>query len=109
MRMHFLMVCGVVVLLHAGSVVAGQIQLFDKLDADKSGSISRQEFVSCPLVRNKDGRIQHQELCADPAAVLSVDEKNRLYDRIDVGRKGAVTRKKLNRFATPDGFAPVRF
>lgn len=109
MRICLLVVCGVVSVFLIGTAVAEQGQLFEKLDRDKSGAISRQEFVSCPLVRNKEGRIQHQELCADPAAVLSVEEKNRLYDTIDVERKGAVTRKKLNRFATPDGFAPIRF
>lgn len=109
MRMRLVMVCGVVVALYAAMAGAEQGQLFEKLDRDKSGAISRQEFVSCPLVRDKEGRIQHQELCADPAAVLSVEEKNRLYDTIDVERKGAITRKKLNRFATPEGFAPLRF
>ena len=109
MRMHFLMVCGVVGTLLAGGAAAEQGTLFEKLDADKSGAISREEFVSCPLVRDGAGRVQHQDLCADPGAALSVEEKHRLFDTIDVDKKGAVTRKKLNRFATPDGFAPIRF
>jgi len=109
MRMRLLMICGVVVVLYAGVTGAEQGKLFEKLDIDKSGVISREEFVSCPLVRDSAGRIQHQELCADPATVLSIEEKNRLFDTIDTDKKGAVTRKKLNRFATPDGFAPIRF
>jgi len=104
-----LVVCGTVVALQVAVVGAEQGQLFEKLDRDKSGAISRQEFVSCPLVRDRDGRVQHQDLCANPGSALSVQEKNRLYDKIDSERKGAITRKRLNRFATPDGFAPIRF
>ena len=92
-----------------GESAAEQDDLFNKLDTDRSGIISREEFVSCPLVRTKDGRIQHRELCTDPDTALSVEEKQRLYDKIDQDKAGAVTRKKLNRFATPDGFAPIRF
>lgn len=108
-RTTVLMACGIMLSLPAGALGAEQGRLFDKLDTDKSGTVSREEFISCPLVRDKGGRIQHQELCANPGAALSVEEKHRLYDKIDVERKGAVTRKKLNRFATPDGFAPIRF
>lgn len=97
------------VFLAAGVLAAESGKLFDKLDTDKNGSISREEFVSCPLVRDNAGHIQHAELCANPGAVLSVEEKNRLYNTIDVERSGAITRKKLNKYATPDGFAPIRF
>lgn len=104
-----LIACSLLISLPVGVLAADQGGLFNKLDADKSGNITREEFISCPLVRGKDGRIQHQELCADPGTALSVEEKSRLYDKIDVDRQGAITRKKLNRFATPDGFAPIRF
>ena len=104
-----LSVCGIMLALAVGVAGADQDRLFEKLDIDKSGAISREEFITCPLVRDRAGRIQHQELCADPATVLSIEEKNRLFDTIDTDKKGAVTRKKLNRFATPDGFAPIRF
>jgi len=109
LRTRILTGCVIMLALAAGVAGADQDRLFEKLDMDKSGAISREEFVSCPLVRDSAGRIQHQELCADPTAVLSIEEKNRLFDRIDADKKGAVTRKKLNRFATPDGFAPIRF
>lgn len=107
--MPVLLVCSVVVGACTGLVQAEAGQLFDKLDLDRDGVVSRQEFVSCPLVRDKDGRIQHRELCADPSSALSGEEKNRLYDKISSGGQGDVTRKELNRFATPDGFAPLRF
>lgn len=109
LRTSILIACTIIIFLPTGIVAADQAQLFDKLDIDKNGTISREEFTSCPLVRGKDGRIQHQELCANPGAALSIEEKSRLYDKIDVQRSGAITRNKLNKFATPDGFAPIRF
>lgn len=101
--------CGMAVMLSVGLSAAEQNTLFNKLDKDNNGVVSREEFTACPLVRTKDGRVQHQELCANPGISLSLEEKNRLYDRIDTDKRGAITRKKLNRFATPDGFAPLRF
>lgn len=102
-------ICILCVAIPIGALSADQGSLFNKLDADKSGTISREEFTSCPLVRTKEGRIQHQELCASPGAALSIEEKNRLFDKIDQGKSGTITRKKLNRFATPEGFAPIQF
>lgn len=104
-----LMTCCSVVFFAVGVFAADTGKLFNKLDTDKNSAISREEFVSCPLVRDKDGHIQHAELCASPGEALSIEEKDRLYNKIDVARSGAITRKKLNKFATKDGFAPIRF
>jgi hypothetical protein len=109
LRLILLMSCSCIIFGGASVFAADTGKLFNKLDADKSGAISREEFVSCLLVRDKEGNIKHAELCANPGAALSVTEKDRLYNKIDLERSGAITRKKLNKFATPDGFAPIRF
>ena len=94
-------------------VSAADDKLFDKLDSNKDGSISREEFISCPLVRSKDAsgkdRIQHKDLCAKPGAALSVQDKQRLFDKVDTDRSNNINRKEFYKFATPDGFAPIRF
>ncbi len=110
LRLITLCICGT--MLVAVAAVAGGIgpdALFDKLDRNKDGVISREEFTSCPLVRTEDGHIQHRDLCARPGVSLSVEEKGRLYDKITLDSNHAITRKRLYRFATPDGFAPVKF
>lgn len=105
--------CLALALLPTGLFAADNGKLFDKLDNNKDGVISREEFTSCPLVRVKDSdgkeRIQHRDLCAKPGLALSLEEKQKMYDTIDVDKSGALTRKKLNKFATPEGFAPIRF
>lgn len=104
-----------IILLSAPVVVAGNGSngLFDKLDTNKDGVVSREEFTSCPLVRVKDPNgkehIQHRDLCAKPGLALSIEEKQKMFDKIDVDKSGALTRKKLNKFATPEGFAPIKF
>ncbi len=93
----------------AWAAETGQDALFNKLDLNKDGVISREEFTSCPLVRTRDGHIQHRDLCASPGVALSIAEKKRLFERIEGHNDHAITRNRLNRFATPDGFAPIRF
>lgn len=88
-------------------------KLFDKLDSDKNGVISREEFTSCPLLRVKDqkgkSKIQHGDLCVSPGVSLSIEEKNRLFEKLDKDKSGSISRKELYKYATPDGIAPIRF
>lgn len=108
-RLIVLIICSTLLAVSAGASGIGQDALFDKLDRNRDGVISREEFTSCPLVRTKDGHIQHRDLCASPGVALSVEEKGRLYDTLEPGKNDALTRKRLYQFATPDGFAPVTF
>ncbi len=92
---------------------AADSDLFESIDKDKDETITREEFISCPLVRGKTttgkDRIKPKDLCANPLTDLSVEEKERLFEKLDTDKSGTLHNNELNKYATPDGFAPIRF
>lgn len=85
---------------------------FDRLDTDKSNSISRTEFLKgdMVLVTAPDGskRVGQRNPAIAGQTAVTEQEKHRLFDSIDRDRNGFISRKEWQR-ASPDGFILWRF
>lgn len=103
------------VLLAAASAFAIDETLFNKLDRDRDGRVTREEFIQCDLVRTTESNgkqvVKERSLCAQPekATTLTLDEKRLMFDQLDANRKGSLTRKDFYKYSSPDGFVPFRF
>lgn len=93
--------------------LAADSDLFESIDKNSDGTITREEFISCPLVRGKSSegkeRVKPRDLCANPLTDLTAEEKERLFKKLDVENRGSLKEKDVYKYATPDGFAPIRF
>lgn len=103
----------VMVCLAPLTVSAADNSSFNKLDSDQSGHLSRDELLKSDLVTVKgaDGkdRIAHRDMVKDgQAAVLTADQKHRLFESLDTDKSGYISRKEWSR-ASPDGFVLWRF
>jgi len=112
MNVKWLVVAAIMASLVAGAAHASE-KIFNRLDADKSATISRDELVKSDLVvvTGKDGKqqVQHRDLVRDgQAAALTSEQKHRLFDHIDRDKDGFINRKEWNR-ASPDGFILWKF
>lgn len=93
---------------------AGDDKLFDKLDANKDGTLSGEEVSKNDLVivTRKDGtkQVQSREAAGDgqPAQAMSAEDKQKLLGSVDQDKSGSISRKEWNR-ASPDGFVLWRF
>lgn len=113
MNVKWLFVAAIMASALAATADAGETRLFNRLDADKSVTISREELVKSDLVlvKDKDGKkqVQHRDLTGESqAAPLTEDQKHRLFDQIDRDKNGFINRKEWNR-ASPDGFILWKF
>lgn len=110
-----LIVCVAAMLTVLGPVAgnAGDEAVFNRLDADKNGQISRDELVKSDLVVVKDAKGQQQVVHRDMvkqgnAAALTEAQKQRLFGQIDTDKNGQISRKEWNR-ASPNGFILWKF
>ncbi len=89
-------------------------KLFDKIDANKDGTLSSEELSKSDLeiVTRKDGtkQVQSHEHAGNgpPAQPLTAEDKKKLLERIDQDKNGSISRKEWNR-ASPNGFVLWRF
>ena len=94
--------------------LAGDDKLFDKLDTNKDGTLSKDEVMKNDLVvvPRKDGtkQVQSRDSAGDEKApaTMSAEDKKKLLDSIDQDKNGSISRKEWNR-ASPDGFVLWRF
>ncbi len=93
--------------------LAGDEKLFDALDTNKDGSLTRDEVVKSDftIVTRKDGTKQVQQ--RDPskdaqASAMTPEEKQKLFDSIDLNKDNSISRKEWKR-ASPDGFVLWRY
>lgn len=106
------MVMAVMVCLGAQTVGAAD-SLFNKLDTDQSGHLSREELLKSDVVAVKgaDGKdlVVHRDTVKNgKAAALTADQKHKLFESLDSDKDGYVSRKEWSR-ASPDGFILWKF
>lgn len=94
-------------------VFAAEDKLFTKLDADKSGSISKDELLKADLhvVTTPKGQKQvvHRDMLKDGvAAAMTEEQKKRLLDQVDTDNNGQISRKEWSR-ASRDGLILLKF
>lgn len=87
--------------------------VFNRVDADKSGHISRDELLKSDLVvvTNSKGQqhVVHRDLVKEgTAAAVTEEQKHKLFDKLDHDKDGYITWKEWSR-ASPDGFVLFRF
>jgi hypothetical protein len=94
--------------------LAGDDKLFDKLDTNKDGTLSKDEVMKNDLVvvPREDGtkQVQSRDSAKDAKApaTMSAEDKKKLLGSIDQDKNGSISRKEWNR-ASPDGFVLWRF
>lgn len=110
-----LIVCAATALTVLGPVAgnANDEALFNRLDGDKNGQVSRDELVKSDLVVVKDAKGRHHVVHRDmvkqgDAAALTETQKQRLFGQIDADKSGQISRKEWNR-ASPNGFILWKF
>lgn len=92
---------------------AGDTKLFNALDTDKNGSISKDELVKSNLavVKGPKGKMKvvHRDMMKDGSvAAMTEEQKKRLFDQLDTDKNGEISRKEWNR-ASRDGFILLKF
>ena len=95
------------------SCMAADEKLFDTLDANKDGKLTKEEVVKSDLtvVTGKDGtkQVQQRNRVKDTqGAAMTTEEKQKLFETIDQNKDGSVSQKEWNR-ASPNGFVLWRF
>lgn len=93
--------------------IAGDTKLFTKLDADKNGSISKDELLKADLhlvTTPKGQQVVTRDMvkAGTAAAAMTVEQKKRLFDQIDTDKNGQISRKEWNR-ASRDGLILLKF
>jgi len=87
--------------------------LFNRLDADKSGHLSKDELLNSDLVVVTDAKGQkqltHRDLVKETeAAAVTEEQKHRFFEHHDQDENGYLSSKEWSR-ASPDGFVLWRF
>ena len=103
----------VVALVIPLAVFAAEDKLFSKLDADKNGSVSKDELLKADLhvVTTPKGQKQvvHRDMLKDGAsAAMTEEQKKRLLDQIDTDKSGHISKKEWSR-ASRDGLILLKF
>lgn len=93
--------------------IAGDTKLFNALDTDKNGSISKDELLKGDLavVKGPKGKLKvvHRDMLKDgSAAAMTEEQKKRLFDQLDTDKNGQISRKEWSR-ASRDGFILLKF
>jgi len=87
--------------------------VFNRLDTNKSGDISKDELLKADLavVTDQKGQkqVMHRDLLKEgEGAAMTEEQKHRLFEQLDEDKSGYVTWKEWSR-ASPDGFVLLRF
>ena len=87
--------------------------VFSRIDADRSGHVSKDELLKSDLVvvTNAQGQqhVVHRDLVKEgTAAAVTEEQKRMLFEKLDHDKDGYVTWKEWSR-ASPDGFVLLRF
>lgn len=95
------------------AVFAAEDKIFTTLDADKSGSVSKDELLKADLHVLKDPKgklkVVHRDMLKDgSAAAMTEEQKIRLFDQLDTDKNGQISRKEWSR-ASRDGFILLKF
>lgn len=95
------------------AVFAAEDKLFTTLDADKNGSISKDELLKADLhvVTTPKGQKQvvHRNMLKEVAsAAMTEEQKKRLLDQVDTDKNGQISRKEWSR-ASRDGLILLKF
>ena len=95
------------------AVFAAEDKLFTTLDADKNGSISKDELLKADLhvVTTPKGQKQvvHRNMLKEGAsAAMTEEQKKRLLDQVDTDKNGQISRKEWSR-ASRDGLILLKF
>lgn len=95
------------------SGIAENNDVFNHLDADKDGHVSKDELLKADLVVVTDAtgqqQVVHRNLMKQgEAAALTEEQKHRFFSHLDEDKGGYVTRKEWSR-ASPDGFILWKF
>lgn len=103
----------VVALMIPLAVFAAEDKLFSKLDADKNGSVSKDELLKADLhvVATPKGQKQvvHRDMLKDGAsAAMTEEQKKRLLDQIDTDKSGHISKKEWSR-ASRDSLILLKF
>lgn len=103
----------VVALMIPLAVFAAEDKFFTKLDADKNGSISKDELLKSDLVvvKGPKGKLKvvHRDMIKEgAAAAMTEEQKKRLLDQVDTDKNGQISRKEWSR-ASRDGLILLKF
>lgn len=86
-------------LLCSSLATADDNDIFNKIDTDKSGTISQEELLKADLVIKKqaDGTdiVTLSKLVSDGgAAFMTMEQKKKLFNKLDVDKNGKIDRKE---------------
>lgn len=103
----------VVALMVPLAVFAAEDKLFTNLDADKNGTVSKDELLKADLhvVTTPKGQKQvvHRDMLkAETAAAMTEEQKKRLFDQVDTDKSGHISKKEWGR-ASQDGLILLKF
>jgi len=92
---------------------AEESTLFNRLDTDKSGHLSKDELLKSDLVVVTDAKGQKQLVHLDmvkegEAAAVTEEQKQRFFEHHDQDKNGYLSSKEWSR-ASPEGFVLWRF
>ncbi len=100
-------------LISVSSIIASETDLFNRIDTDKSGHISKEELLKSDLVvtTSTGGQkiVVHRDMIKDgEAAALTEEQKHNLFKNIDSDKDNYLNSKEWSR-ASPDGFILFKF
>ncbi|SJZ78656.1 EF hand [Trichlorobacter thiogenes] len=94
------------------AAVAGDTKLFNAIDTDKSGTVSRDELLKADLhlVTTPKGQqvVKRDMVKAGTAAAMTEEQKKRLFDQVDTDKSGHISKKEWSR-ASRDGLILLKF
>ena len=102
----------VLVLLVPTVIFAAENKVFTQLDADKNGTVSKDELLKADLhlVATPKGQqvVTRDMVKAGTAAAMTEEQKKSLFDQIDTDKSGQISKKEWSR-ASRDGLILLKF